>query len=190
MLTELLQKLQGVTNPFQGYLGEMWTIWNAQVVRAVLLARWHWQQLPTELAQQAAALQQQAQLQARINQRVQLGLGSLGIFSGGAAPGFGMNPNQGLFILTMGTIRAYQGNPPTTPGLAELSEAVLTGQLEPVQALIAVAPVPLQPQLGAAVQMSKMAGLYPILNLEAVVQVGYALPRERIPSFLPNDKLE
>jgi len=197
MLSKLLQSFQAASNPFQGYLGELWTIWTVNAARAVLLARWFWQKLPAELVQQAAAIQQQAQAaqaQGQINQIVNMKLGALGIFHGGAGAGtpigFGMNSDHAMFILVMGTIRAHQGDAPSAPGMAQLAEAVLRGQMDPVDAMIATLPPLLQQQMIAAVQMAKMGGMYQFLRLQAIVGTAFSLPRPRIPVILPEDHLE
>jgi hypothetical protein len=191
MLGKLLERLQNATNPFKGFLGEIWTIWKEDACRAVLLARWSWEKLPEGLIQQAAAVQQQAQAAqsaSQINQQVNLQLGAMGIFpgsGGGPSFGFGMNPDHAMFILFMGMIRAHKGDPPTSQGMAQLAEAVLRGQMDPVNAMIATAPPLVQQQIVAAAQMLKMTGMYQFLHLQAVVQVAFSLPRQRIPVFLP-----
>ena len=191
MFEKLLECLQNATNPFKGFLGELWTIWTRDAARAVLLARWSWQNLPSELVQQATAVQQQAQAAqaaSQINQQVNLQLGAMGIFpgsAGGASFGFGMNPDHAMFIMMMGTIRAHRGDLPSSQGMVQLAETVLRGQMDPVNAMIAAAPPLVQQQLVAAAQMLKMTGMYQFLHLQAVVQVAFSLPRERIPVLLP-----
>jgi len=191
MFNKLLEQLGNVTNPFKGFLGELWTIWARDAGRAILLARWSWQKLPEELVQQAAAVQQQAQANqaaSQINQQVNLQLGSMGIFPGSAGGpffGFAMNPDHAMFIMIMGTIRAHRGDPPTSQGMVQSAEAVLRGQIDPVDAMIAAAPALAQQQLVAAAQMLRMAGMFQFLRLQAVVQVAFSLPRERIPVLVP-----
>lgn len=191
MLGKLLERLRNATNPFKGLLGELWTIWTRDAGRAVLLARWSWQSLPEELVQQAAAVQRQAQAAqdaSQINQQVNLQLGTMGIFPGSAgAPsfGFGMNPDQAMFIMIMGMIRAHRGDPPTSQMADQLAETVLRGQMDPVDAMIATAPLIARQQLVAAVQMMRMTGMYPLLRLQAIIQAASSLPRERIPVLLP-----
>ena len=137
--------LFGGGNPFQGYLSELWTVWQRDVGRAVLLARTSWEKIPEGIAQQVAGLQQQAQaarVQSQIDQQVTAQLGALGIFpglGGGASfGGFGAmtNPDQSTFLVIMGTIRAHRGDPPTTAEWVQLSEQVLSGSKDPVQAAI------------------------------------------------------
>lgn len=191
MLGKLLERLQNATNPFKGFLGDIWTIWKKDAGRAVLLARWSWQKLPEELIQQAAAVQQQAQAAqaaSQINQQVNLQLGAMGIFPGsGGGPSFrfAMNPDHAMFIHYMGMIRAHKGDPPTSPGMVQLAESVIRGQMDPVDAMIAASPPFVQQQLAAAAQMLKMTGMFQFLRLQAVVQVAMSLPRERISVFLP-----
>jgi hypothetical protein len=192
ILSQLLNLGQGGNNLYTGLLGELWTIWQGNVSRAVLLARWYWNQLPEELIDQAAAVQQQAQAAQstrQINDQVNTQLGMLGIFPGsGGGPSFsppGIDPDHAMFVSVMGMIRLHKGEPPATPGLRRSSEAVLRGQLDPVQAMVASAPPQDQPQVAAAVQMFQMIGMNQFLQVQAFVQAASSLPRERIPIFLP-----
>jgi len=191
MFRKLMEGLRHVSNPYKGFLGELWTVWTHDAGRAVLMARWFWQNLPKELMQQATAIQQQtqaAQAMNQIDQQVNLQLGSMGIFpgsAGNASFGFGMNPDHALFISIMGMIRAHNGDPPASQQLVQLAEPVLRGQMDPYDALIASAPPLTQQQLAAAVQMMKMMGADNLLRLQAVIQVACALPRERIPVLVP-----
>src|SRR4051794_1476477 len=107
MLDQLLKRLGQAlnTNPFDGFLGQLWQVWTVDAGRAVLLARWHWQHLPTHLEQQAALAQQQARaMNARfaLNQQVSAQLGAMGVFPGQSSSigGFAaaMNPDQMIFI--------------------------------------------------------------------------------------------
>jgi len=188
---KVLEKFTKVTNPFQGYLGELWTVWSTDAGRAILMARWSWQNIPEELIHQSAAVQQQAQaaqMSSQINQQVNAQLGSMGIFpgsGGGGGFGFGMNPDHAMFIMTMGSVRAHRGNPPTSHGLAQLAEPVLSGQMDPLEALVATAPAFTQAELVSAIQMMKMVGMDQLLRLQAIIQVASALPRDRIPAFVP-----
>ena len=192
MLERLLQSLQNATNPFKGFLGEVWTIWKKDAGRAVLLARWSWQKLPEELIQQAEIIQQQAQaaqVSSEINQQVNLQLGAMGIFpglGGGASFGFGTNPDHAMFILYMGMIRAHGGDPPASSGMVQLAESVFRGQMDPINAMIAASPPLVQQQLVAAVQMLMMTGMLDFLRLHAVILAAFSLPRERIPVLLPD----
>lgn len=191
MFGKLLERLRNATNPFKGFLGELWTVWSQDAGRAVLLARWSWQKLPAELVQQAAMVQQQAQAAqtaSQIDQQVNLQLGAMGIFPGsGGSPsfGFGMNPDHAMFIMIMGMIRAHRGDPPTSQEAVQMAEAVLRGQIDPVDAMIATAPLLARQQLVAAAQMLKMTGMHNLLRLQAIIQAASSLPRERIPVLLP-----
>lgn len=191
MFEKLFQGLTSTANPFQGFLGELWSIWAQDAGRAVLLARWFWKGLPEQLAQQAAMVQRQAQAaqaSAQIDQQVNAMLGSMGIFpgsGGGSSFGFGMNPDQAMFIMYMGTIRAHRGDPPASPQMVELAEPVLTGQMDPIQALVAISPPYIQQQVAAAAQMMAMMGMDQLIRVQAIVQAAYALPQERIPVLLP-----
>jgi hypothetical protein len=96
-----------------------------------------------------------------------------------------MNPDHAMFILVMGRIRAHQGDPPTMPGMEQLAVNVFRGQMDPVDAMIALAPPPAQQQFMAVVPMLKMTGMYQFVRLEAVIAAAYSLPRAQIPVFLP-----
>jgi len=96
-----------------------------------------------------------------------------------------MNPDQIMFIMTMAPIRACEGDPAHHPGMEQLAEAVLSGRMDPVQAMIATAPPFSQQQLVAAVQMMRMIGMYQLIHLTAVIQAASSLPRERIPVLIP-----
>jgi hypothetical protein len=125
MFKEILKQLQNASNPFEGFLGELWTIWTREAARAVLLARWSWQKLAEGLVQQAAAIQRQvqaAQAAGQINDQVNRQLGVMGIFpgfAGGSSFGLGINPDHAMFILFMGTIRAHNGDPPISQGMVQ-----------------------------------------------------------------------
>ena len=194
MFEQLFQGLAKAANPFQGFLGELWGMWAQDVGRAVLRARWSWEELPEELAQQAAMVQQQAQAaqaSAQIDEQVNTALGSMGIFpgsGGGASFGFGMDPDQAMFIMYMGMIRANRGDPPVTLQMVEYALPVLTGKMDPIQALVAAAPPYTQQQLATAAQMMAMMGMDQLLRVQAVVQAAFALPREMIPALLPDVK--
>ncbi len=191
MFDELLRQLGNAASPFSGFLGDLWTVWSRDAARAVLKARWSWKKLPEELVQQAALIQRQvqaAQTRGEIDEQVNRQLGTMGIFpglAGSSSAGFGMDPDRAMFILFMGMIRAHEGNPPTSQGMAQLSEDVLRGRLDPVEAIAATAPPLVQQQLAIAVQMLQLIGMYRVLQLQAVVQAAFSLPRERIPVLLP-----
>jgi hypothetical protein len=191
MFDKLFQGLQDAMNPFKGFLGDLWKVWVRDAGRAVLMARWSWEDLPEDLVRQAAIAQQQAQAAqaARaIDDQVSAQLGAMGIFPGsrGAMPfGFGMNPDHAVFVVTMGTIRANRGDPPATPPVVQTAEAVLRGQLDPVAALIAAAPPMLKQQLAAVAQVANFAGMGHLLRLQGILAAAFALPRDRIPVLLP-----
>lgn len=115
MFEQLFQGMAQATNPFQGFLGEVWSLWARDVGRAVLVARQSWQKLPSDITQRAAMVQQQAQAaqtSAQVDQQVNIALGSMGIFPGmdsGSSFGFGMDPDHAMFIMYMGQIRANTG---------------------------------------------------------------------------------
>lgn len=80
----------------------------------------------------------------------------------------------------------------TSPGMA-LAEAVLRGQRDPVEVMIEAAAPAQKQQLTALVQLAKMSGFsgfYGFIQIEAKVLAAFALPRERIPAFMPDLKKE
>lgn len=192
-LDALLSPPGTVTNQFEGFLGELWTVWSNDVGRAVLLARWLWQKIPESVIQQAAAIDQQtqaAQSSRAIGQQVNMQLGALGISpstTGRTFLGGIMDPNVAMFLKVMGMVRAYKGDPPmeTTSPKAALAEAVLRGHRDPVEVMMEAAPPAAKQQLNQVVQLAQMSGFYSIIQLEASVLAAFALPRNRIPLLLP-----
>jgi hypothetical protein len=191
MFNKLREKWNKATNPFQGYLGVLWTVWEHDVARAILLARLAWQALPVDIVQHAATIEaagRAAQEERGINDAVDRHLGMLGI-APGAAGGFGanpgMNPDHAMFISVMGSIRAHQGDPPAQPEMAVLAPAVLRGELDPIQAMVQSAPAFTQQQLLAAVQAMQLVGMSQLMRVMAVVQAATALPRGQIAQLLP-----
>jgi hypothetical protein len=195
MFEQLFQGMARATNPFQGFLGEVWNLWTRDVGRAVLVARQSWQKLPSDITQRAAMVQQQAQAaqaSAQIDQQVNVALGSMGIFPGldsGSSFGFGMNPDHAMFIMYMGLIRANSGDPPVSPQMIPYALPVLTGKIDPIQGLVAASPMATQQQLAAAAQMMAMMGMDQLIRVQAVVQAALALPRAQIPSLLPDTEI-
>jgi len=169
-------------------------VWAKDAGRAVLLARWSWQNLPEELVQQAATVQQRAQaaqVSNQMDQQINAQLGAMGIFpgsSGGSSVGLGMNPDHAIFVTVMGTIRAHQGDPPAPAEVAQLAEGVLRGQTDPVNALLAATPAFTRQQVAAAIQVARMMGMDRLLRLQGVIGAASALPRDRIPLLIPELK--
>lgn len=191
MFDKFFDSLRKATNPYKGFLGELWLIWKHNPGQAVLFARQYWQNIPEETVQQAAMAQQQAQAAqqaSQINQQVNTQLGAMGIFpgsaGGGSFLGFGMNPDQAFFITTMGTIRAFQGDPPAYQEMVQLSEGVLRGQVDPVKAMIAATPSFFREQTAVAIQMLSLFGMGKMIKLQAIIQAASSLPRERISALL------
>lgn len=192
MLDKLLGLLQGAAaaNPFQGFLGALWTVWAKDAGRAVLFARWYWKNLPADLARQAANVQQQMQtahVSNQIEQQINAQLGAMGIF--GSSPGYvasGLNPDHALFIVVMGTVQAHEGNPPPSPDVVGLAEAVLQGQRDPMDALVAAVPVFARQQVSIAIQALRVTGMDHFLRLQGVIGAALSLPRERIPIVVPH----
>jgi len=194
MFEKLREQWNKATNPFQGFLGELWTVWKQNVALAVLLARRSWQSLPEEIVQHAATIEAQgraAQAQRGIDDAVNAQLGMLGISpgtGGGFGAGLGMSPDHALFISIMGSIRAHRGDPPAQPQMVLLAPAVLRGQIDPIQAMIQCAPAFTQQQLAVAVQAMQMMGMSQLIKVIAVVQAATALPRDQIVQLLPHEQ--
>jgi len=193
MFDQLFKTLAGAMNPFQGFLADLWNVWQTDVARAVLIARWYWQNLPAELAQQAAMLQQQQESELerhRINQDVDTQLGALGIFPNSASSfgsyGTGMNPDQSTFLATMALLRAHNGNPPAAPDAVNTAEQVLRGQLDPVDALLQSAPPQARQQMAIAAQALQMMGTSNLLRQQGIVLAATSLPRKRISALIPD----
>lgn len=191
MFDKLREQWNKAINPFQGFLGELWTVWKHDVARAILLARRSWQSLPEDIVQQAATIEaagRAAQAQRGIDDAVNAQLGMLGISpgaGGGFGAGLGLNPDHALFISVMGSIRAHRGDPPAQPQMALLAPAVLRGQLDPILAMIQSAPAFTQQQLAIAVQGMQMMGMSQLVRVMAIVQAATALPRDQIAPLLP-----
>ena len=88
MFKKMMERFRALTNPYQRFLGELWTICDRDAGRPVLLARWSWQKLPEDLVGQAALLERQAKAavaQRNMDRQVNAYLGRLGIHSAAAA---------------------------------------------------------------------------------------------------------
>jgi hypothetical protein len=194
MFEKFRERLQALTNPYKGFLGELWPIWMRDAGQAVLCARYSWQQLPDELVQQAVMLERQAQAaqaSQAMDAQVRAQLGSMGIFPGAGGGmgfggiGFGMSPAQAFFVGVMGRIRAFRGDPPVSPDMVPFAEPVLRGQMDPVEALAAASPPLVRQQMVAMMPFIRMTGMEPLFRLSGVVMAGLALPHERIFDLLP-----
>lgn len=192
MFEALREAWHKATHPFDGFLGELWEVWKKDVARATLMARHAWQQIPPEVAQQYATLQAQAHVQASnqaVNDAVGQQMALLGISGGGGGlPGPMVNPDQALFLGTMAGIRAAHGDPPAMPGMAQMAAAVLRGQVDPVQALVACTPAMSRQQLVYTLQAAQMMGVPQVLQmirLIAAIQAAQGLPRDQIAQMLP-----
>lgn len=193
MFEALRQAWHQATHPFEGFLGELWELWKKDVGRATLLARRSWQDIPESVVQQYAVIEAQGRAAAsnqQIQDAVTSQLGSMGIF-GGSGGGFGgpmANPDQALFLGTLAGIRAHQGDPPAMPGMDQMAAAVLRGQVDALQALVACTPAMNRQQLVYALQAAQMMGVPQVahlIRLVAVIQAAYGLPRQQIAEFLP-----
>lgn len=131
-------------------------------------------------------------MNSQINQTVGLQLGRLGIPAGPGLPtgpgfGIGMNPDQALFVMTMANVALSRGDPPGTVGMDQLAEAVLKGQVDPIQALIVCAPEFARPQLVygiQALQLTGMVQMLQIIRISGLIQAAASMPRQRIQPFL------
>src|SRR5690606_13394023 len=127
MFDELIRALSRASVPFSGFLEEVWALWTRDIGRAVLLARWRWQEIPNDVFERAALLQRQlesARANHEIDQQVDTRLGAMGIFPSRPAASYGsygpsVDPNHQVFLTTLATIRQHSGDPPTTPAFGE-----------------------------------------------------------------------
>ena len=161
------------------------------VAHAALLARWSWQKLPVEIIAQAAVLKQQADAAGAhqaIRDQVALQLGTLGISPGFSSGGFlGFNPDQAMFISVMAMIRYHNGDPPAGSNDAiTVAEPVLTGQRQPLDALIAAAPPEARQLYPILLPVVRQFGFEKLFVVASYVQAAFALPRERIIHLLPD----
>ncbi len=189
MFEALRQAWHKATHPFEGFLDEVWTVWQHDVGRAVLMARRSWPSIPESVAAQAAAIEAQtraAQANQQIMDSVNLQMQLIGA-SPGSSGSFGpfVNPDQALFLLIMGSIRAHEGSPPPSPAMVPFAAAVLRGQLDPVQALVACTPPIARPQVAYAVQVLQLTGMGQLMRVLAVIQAAIALPEGQLAEFLP-----
>jgi hypothetical protein len=114
----------------------------------------------------------------------------MGIFSGSGF-GFGrpmVNPDQALFLGTMANIRAHQGNPPVKAGMEQMVAAVLGGQVDALEALLACTPAMNRQQLVLALQaaqlMPEILPMIRIVRIAAVIEAAVGLPRHQISAIL------
>ena len=124
-------------------------------VRAILLARRDWRQLPPSLARDAQIAQKSAAAQMgamQIQQEVNAWAGSYGISPSYGGMGFGGDPAEHMFVSMMGSIVAHRGDPPPSSQLADSAFEVATGQV-PIDAMLDRA-IP-----GAAGMGSMLAGV-------------------------------
>lgn len=172
----------------KGFLDKLEDIWTKDAGRAVLLARWFWERLPEELVQQAAMLQAQVRLG-----ELQRGIGELvapWLGSGRRVPGFEtMTPDHAAFITIMSNIRMCRGES-ACPEQAQLAEAVLRGQVDPVDALVAATPAVNRQQVAMQVQSVRMMGRDQLLRFSGIIAAASALPRERIPVLIAELQLQ
>jgi hypothetical protein len=193
MFEALRENWHKANHPFEGFLGEVWELWKKDVGRATLLARQSWQDIPESVVQQYAVIDAQAHAAASwnaINNVVGHQLGAMGIFggSGGGIGGPMLNPDQALFLGTLANIRTHKGDPPEMPDMGQMAAAVLTGQVDALQALVACTPVVSRQQVIYTLQAAQMMGspqLIQLLRLVTVIQAAVSLPRQQIAEFLP-----
>lgn len=185
------------TGPFEEFLVKLWNLWREDVGRAVLLARYRWQDIPETVTQQAEAIQQQANAyreSSQIDQQVNVQLGMLGISpsctGGSYLGGGGVDPGMAMFLMTMSIVRQYKGGPaipPRSGALVSSSEAVLRGEIDPIQAVMDAATPAERQQLQMVITLLQSGGedAYNYFRVQAIVMIAFALPRERIPALLP-----
>lgn len=172
------------------FLVRLWKLWRGDVPQAVLLARWYWQDLPEELVQQAEEIRRQAKAAAEqtiFAQQMGVPAKSAGASpSGGNCVGPEMDAEQVMFLATMSTIRAHNGEPPTAPEMVDMAEKVLTGKMDPVEAMLATASEAVRQQLKLAMQLGEMLGISQVLRVQGLMQAAFSLPRKLIPLLLPD----
>jgi hypothetical protein len=190
MLHKLRQAWHKATHPFEGFMGELWEAWTKDVARATLMARQLWEEIPEDVVRQYALIEAQgraAAWKAGIDGTVNRALGGMGIFPGSGF-GFGgpmVNPDQALFLGTMANIRAHQGNPPAKAGMEQMAAAVLGGQVDALQALLACTPAMNRQQLVYALQAAQlMPPVLQLIRITAVIEAAVGLPQHQISAFL------
>lgn len=200
-IAQLLQQLAPKPIQYEGMLGELRKAWQRDPGRAVLWARYEWQRIPEQVVAMAAQVQGMARMQAQafrdsqaINQSVNIQLGTLGIspgfggYSGGYSAPIGPSPDEIMFLAVMAAIRAHHGDPPTNPAVVSRSEAVVTGQVDPMEVYHAAG----GNQYGSLIQMAAgLAGQFgSILRLQGLVAAAMAVPRARLAPLLGIHEVE
>ena len=161
-----------------GFVDKLWQDWSKDPGRAVLLARWYWELLPKELEQQVTILEDQIRRlknEDEITKRIDATFGRLHV------------PNPEIpfleFKLWMAKIRVCRGES-TSPEHAQLAEAVLRGQADPVSALVAATPAVNRQQVAMQIQQAQMMGGDPLLRLSGMIAAASVVARERIPVLI------
>lgn len=185
----------------QGFFQELRRQWTQNPVVATLKARLRPMEIPFEVIPIAGNMLQLAgQINEQITERIEISnivnstLGTMGISGSGSSFGGGLGFGLGvpdldemLFYGTMATIRSYQGNPPAMPALKAQAAAILQGQVDPMQALVAGVQSPGEAQLlqGLLPMLGPMlGGILPILQKLAFVMAALAVPQEQISGLL------
>jgi hypothetical protein len=200
MFEALRQTWHKITDPFEGFLEVLWEVWKKDVVRATLMARQCWEDIPEETVQQSAAMQAKAnaanaldQANRVTDQTTRINLESLGIPAGPSIGSGGLfassvNPDQLLFLSIVGSIRAAKGDPPAMAGMEQLAAGVLRGQVDAVNAMVSCVPAVQRQQLVFALQAAQFMNLpqlLPMIRMVALIQAAIALPHDQIARWLP-----
>jgi hypothetical protein len=87
-----------------------------------------------------------------------------------------MDPSQAMFIGMLATIRASNGDPLAPPEAAQIAELVLTGKADPVDCLIAAAPVAVRQQVASMITAIRMMGMGDdvVFRLTGIIQAALA----------------
>lgn len=173
----------------QTFFQQLRQIWSQSPAASILNARLRPMEIPEETLRYAMQMQQSFALQQQVDRSVDAQLGAMGIFGGGGSGGgfgFGFgggNPDEMIFLASMGLVRAHGGDPPATPALRTHAAAILRGHVDPMEAFALGSTVP-----GAGALIQNMAGLIgdmgPFLRLQAIIMAALAVPRDQIPALL------
>ncbi|MEJ2185294.1 MAG: hypothetical protein P8Z36_05080 [Gemmatimonadota bacterium] len=184
-LTVDIEQQEAVVAAQQTFFQQLREIWSQNPAVSILHARLRPRDIPSETLQYAMNMQQSFQFQQQLNQSINAQLGAVGVFGGGGGgvgSGYG-DPDQMMFLGTMGLVRAHEGDPPATRALASHAAAILRGQIDPMQAFALGSVVPGAGELigGLAAFIGDMG---PLLRLQGTIMAALAVPREQIPDLL------
>ncbi len=172
-------------SPQQTFFQQLRALWNQNPAVSILHARLRPAEIPEETLQYAMNMQQSFQFQQQLNQSINAQLGAMGIFAGGGGgvgSGYG-DPDQMMFLGTIGLVRAHAGDPPATRALASHAAAILRGEVDAMQAFALGSVVP-----GAGELIGGLAAfvgdLGPLLRLQGTIMAALAVPRDQISGLL------